>query len=246
MKFIQLVSALQLTDAQLARALASDDKAARHARLLRDSAVLLERIETYEPESTEELREMVGFFMARATRHTSSDTGKHDFAIAAALMKRYGNADLPCRAPMQDPEGSGALFVASGSDPSDIARQIVLAGHRVAAIDANYRYLATSRVNAAFYKMSPLALVGRHLCETIGSDRFHKRARGKIDLCLAGNKQDYLFRAHDPIAGQRVMRCRMTPVRDARKRVFCALVQLRDTTGSAQAQEIAQNEPGTT
>lgn len=246
MKFIQLVSALKLIDAQLARAIVTDDKAARHAKLLRESAELLERIESHAPRSAAELREMIGFFSQRSMNQCNFAAGRHDFEIAISLAQRFGNRPFPAQIdataqePRREPTGGTA-------DPFDLARQITESRERVAAIDQSYRFLAVSPLHARSLKTSPMALIDRHLCDAIGPQRFERSARDKIDLCFQGVPQDYIYLLDDPIEGQRIIRCTMAPVRDARNRIYCVLIHTRDVTTEARRRDAAsQKEPGTT
>lgn len=232
MTFIQLVSALKLTDAQLARAIATEDKAARHAKLLRDSTDLLDRIENYEPRNTAELREMLGFFTQRSINQPDSAAGRHDFQLAISLARRFGDGPFSTEA-AETVADVRREPIGSTGDPCELARQISESRERVMAIDHAYRFLAASPAHAQFLKTSPVALIGRHLCGTIGPERFERRAREKIDLCLQGAPQDYIYLRNHAIDGQRVTRCTATPVRDARNRVYCALIHSRDVTTEA-------------
>lgn len=246
MKFIQLVSALKLIDAQLAHAIATEDKTARHAKLLRDSTDLLERIESYVPQSSAELREMLGFFSQRSINRCNPAAGRHDFEIAISLALRFGDRPFSAVSAEPAPEPQRES-VGSAGDAYDLARQITGSRERVMAVDRAYRFLAVSPAHARFLNTTPVALIDRHLCETIGPERFERRARDKIDLCLHGASQDYIYLLDDPIGGQRVIRCAMTPVRDARRRIYCALIHSRDVTTEARRRDtVSQKEPGTT
>ena len=246
MKFIQLVSALKLIDAQLARAIATEDKAARHARLLRDSTDLLERIESYVPRHAAELREMLGFFTQRSINRPDSAAGRHDFEVAISLARRFGEGPFSAEGAETLAEERHMSLGGTG-DAYELARQITDSRERVMAIGRAYRFLAVSPAHAQFFKTSPVALIDRHLCETIGPERFERRARGRIDLCLQGTPQDYIYLLDRPINGQRVTRCTMVPVRDAQNRVYCALIHSRDVTTDPQRREAApQNESGPT
>lgn len=246
MTFIQLVSALKLADAQLARAIATEDKAARHAKLLRDSTDLLDRIENYEPRNAAELREMLGFFTQRSINRPDPAAGRHDFELAISLARRFGDGLFSTEAAETVPDVRREPIGSTG-DPLGLARQISESRERVMAVDHAYRFLAVSPAYAQSAKTSPVALIGRHLCDAIGPERFERRARDKIDLCLQGAPQDYIYlldRAND---GQRVTRCTATPVRDARNRVYCALIHSRDVTTEAPRRGTEPHkEPGRT
>src|ERR1700754_1485917 len=57
---------------------------------------------------------------------------------------------------------------------------------RVAVITRDYRYLYSNAANNAYLNTKQMDLLGRHLSEFIGVERFEQRAKHKLDACFAG------------------------------------------------------------
>lgn len=100
----------------------------------------------------------------------------------------------------------------------------------VAVVTRDYRYLYANSAHASALSRKPLELVGKHISEVIGSQRFENRARAKLDGCFAGNYVSYEYTLEED--GDRLIGCQMTPVRGAQGEVLGALVQVRVTARS--------------
>ncbi|PCK82920.1 diguanylate cyclase [Rhizobium sophoriradicis] len=95
---------------------------------------------------------------------------------------------------------------------------------RVAVLTRDYRYLYSNAANSAHLDRKPMELIGRHISEFIGEERFAGCAKHKLDACFAGKQIDYTYeRAAGGRASQQV-RCRMSPLRDAGGTVIGALI----------------------
>jgi len=101
---------------------------------------------------------------------------------------------------------------------------------RVAVVTPDYRYLYSNQVNCAYLGHKPIDMIGRHVMEFIGEERFLTRAKVKFDVCFAGQHVDYCYEQQN---GSRGMRCRMSPLRDASGQVLGALVILEMADAAA-------------
>jgi PAS domain-containing protein len=99
---------------------------------------------------------------------------------------------------------------------------------RVVVVTRDYRYLYSNAANGKYLNIKPIDLIGHHIMEFIGSERFEKRTKAKLDACFAGENIDYLCRRDMVETGDMTLRCRMTPVRDEKGYVFGAMLTLQD------------------
>lgn len=98
---------------------------------------------------------------------------------------------------------------------------------RIAVITPDYRYLYTNPVNAARLEERPMDLVGRHIVEFVGIQRFEQRVKPNLDKCFAGETVDYTF-AKDVDNRTVVVRCRMTPCMSSTGKVIGAILILQE------------------
>ncbi|MBB3655537.1 PAS domain-containing protein [Rhizobium sp. BK650] len=93
---------------------------------------------------------------------------------------------------------------------------------RVAVLTKDYRYLYSNSANCAHLGKTAMQLIGRHIVEFIGEDRFAHGVKEKLDACFGGMSVDYVYERDE-----RHNRCRMVPLRDAAKKVMGALITIQ-------------------
>jgi PAS domain-containing protein len=98
---------------------------------------------------------------------------------------------------------------------------------RVAVIATDYRYIYSNPLNAGRFSEKPIDLVGRHIGEFIGVQRFESRVKRHLDRCFAGEVVEYDYVS--PRRGDTVTRCRMTPCMSAAGHVLGAILVLQET-----------------
>lgn len=98
---------------------------------------------------------------------------------------------------------------------------------RIAVITPDYRYLYTNPVNAARLDERPMDLVGRHIVEFVGIQRFEQRVKPNLDKCFAGETVDYTF-SKDVDNRTVVVRCRMTPCMSSTGKIIGAILILQE------------------
>lgn len=101
---------------------------------------------------------------------------------------------------------------------------------RVAVITTDYRYLYSNPLNAGRFSEKPIDLVGRHIVEFIGVQRFEGRVKRHLDRCFSGETIEY-----DYISSRRgngLTRCRMTPCLSAAGSVLGAILVLQEVLES--------------
>lgn len=107
---------------------------------------------------------------------------------------------------------------------------------RVAVIATDYRYIYSNPLNARRFSEKPIDLVGRHIVEFIGMQRFESRVKQHLDSCFAGEVVEYDYLSSH--RGSAVTRCRMTPCMSAAGNVLGAILVLQefmDTRGPIAA-----------
>ena len=90
----------------------------------------------------------------------------------------------------------------------DIAQLDTLA-ERVAVVTTDYRYLYTNATEAARLGQKPHELVGRHVRDIVGAERFD-RIKDNLDRCFAGETVEYT-NARERDGQVVVIRRRLTP-----------------------------------
>ncbi|AWM25366.1 hypothetical protein N181_10435 [Sinorhizobium fredii USDA 205] len=98
---------------------------------------------------------------------------------------------------------------------------------RVAVITPDYRYLYTNAAHASHLERRPMDLVGRHVVEFIGLQRFEERVKLHLDRCFAGEIIDYTF-AKTVDSRTVVVRCRMTPCRSCAGKLIGAILVIQE------------------
>ncbi|HTO33435.1 MAG TPA: PAS domain-containing protein [Pararhizobium sp.] len=98
---------------------------------------------------------------------------------------------------------------------------------RIAVITPDYRYLYTNPVNAARLDERPMDLVGRHIVEFVGIQRFEQRVKPNLDKCFAGETVEYTF-SKDVDNRILVVRCRMTPCMSSTGKIIGAILILQE------------------
>ena len=97
---------------------------------------------------------------------------------------------------------------------------------RVAVITTDYRYLYSNPLNAERFSEKPIDLVGRHIVEFIGVQRFESHVKRYLDRCFAGEvvELDYISSRR----GNALTRCRMTPCMSGAGTVLGAIMVLQE------------------
>ncbi len=99
---------------------------------------------------------------------------------------------------------------------------------RIAVVTTDYRYLYSNPANAAYLDMRPMDLIGRHIVEFIGIQRFEQGVKAKLDTCFSGQVVEYSF--NKTLDGRTVVvRCRMTPCYSGAGKLFGAILILQET-----------------
>ncbi len=110
---------------------------------------------------------------------------------------------------------------------------------RIAVITPDYRYLYTNPVNADRLELRPIELVGRHIVEFVGIQRFEQRVKPNLDRCFAGETIDYTFSKEvcSKEAGDRtvVVRCRMNPCLSSTGKLIGAILVLQEIADRRRA-----------
>lgn len=98
---------------------------------------------------------------------------------------------------------------------------------RIAVVTPDYRYLYTNPRNAKTLGYRPMDMIGRHLVEFLGIQRFEQRAKAQLDRCFAGEQVEYTF-AKESQGRTIVVRCRMTPCVSSTGRMLGAIIVLQE------------------
>lgn len=98
---------------------------------------------------------------------------------------------------------------------------------RIAVITPDYRYLYTNPANANHLESRPMDLIGRHIVEFIGLQRFEERVKAYLDRCFGGEVVEYTF-AKTVDGRTVVVRCRMTPCLSSNGKLIGAILVIQE------------------
>ncbi len=226
-----LISEYFLLETALTRSMAVDGSTRDRVRFLRGCADMLEKIEQYTPTDSREAKDKVFFFLNRAITRPGLTVDGRDLNIALALCDSSSYHPPP----VAERNGAGLQPRAPILRDPDLTLGIIgyvrRSRERVSLIDADYRYIATSRPNADFYGTRPARMIGVHLADMIGQSRFLARAKQHIDACANGEPQEYYHSGSDREGTDRVYRCQMKPVELPDASGGCAvMIYMHDVT----------------
>lgn len=147
------------------------------------------------------------------------------------LMDRYFGAIESGRSFPVDLQGAGRPAASPRVADDGLLNEAILDSlpDRVAVITTDYRYLYSNPVNAERLREKPIDLVGRHIVEFIGVQRFESRVKPHLDRCFSGEVVEYNYIS--PRSTETVTRCRMTPCRSAAGNMLGAILVLQETIG---------------
>jgi PAS domain-containing protein len=177
-------------------------------------------------------------FMGNLIREEADDRSsvvRNCSALSTLLHRYFSGADeatieMLLSFSHERPDHRNSVF-----NNDDILSDIVLDSlpERVAVITRDYRYLYSNAANNDYLQVNSIDLLGRHIGDIIGHDRFEQRAKHKLDACFAGEMVDYIYHSYFADDLGRSMRCRMTPLRAGRGEIIGALLMLQDAKASA-------------
>ncbi|WP_190237385.1 PAS domain-containing protein [Rhizobium sp. R635] len=149
-------------------------------------------------------------------------------AVLSYLLDRYFGTHAPdWRVPSpQDARIEPPAAYVPDTDNGQFLNAAILESlpDRIAVLTRDYRYLYSNAANSAYLNRKPMELIGHHLSEFIGEERFAACAKQKLDACFAGEEIDYTYERSAGGGASRQIRCRMSPLRDAGGTVIGALI----------------------
>lgn len=233
---LALFHAFSLKSMQLQRAIKSGDDSLVDL-LDRDMENIVASILAYRAQSTLEIY-MQFQFLINLIRQEADDSAcvVRDARAMSLLLDRYFSD-------AQDAAADTALIPSGPEKPAEPPLFELTGGlsdvildsmsDEVVVVTRDYRYLYANAAHASAAAKKPIELVGKHVSEVIGEQRFEGRARAKLDRCLAGDALAYEYTLEER-GGQRVD-CKMMPIRGAEGEVLGVLIVTRDVTRSALA-----------
>lgn len=231
-----LFHAFSLKSTQMQRAIKTGDD--NLVGLLdRDMETIVAAILAYRAGSTLEIY-MQFQFLINMIRQEADDSAcvARDARAMSTLLDRYfsdahsaaSDAVLISAKPQQNV--GPPLFSQAGSLSEVILDSM---SDEVLVVTRDYRYLYANAAHAKSAARKPIELVGKHVSDVIGTQRFESRARAKLDDCFSGDVVSYEYTLDE--CGDQLIDCKMTPIRGAQGEVLGALVVARDITRNALA-----------
>lgn len=171
--------------------------------------VLKRRIFAFQARNRFEIAAQQKFFADLASKSCGDEESVSRYTgMMMKLFDRYLDADSRRSRAASDSEGHA---LPHGYDASLHELLLDSVPERVAVIGLDYRYLYTNQCNAEFHMKRPSDFIGKHLLDMIDSERFHDRARPRLDQCFGGARVIYRYEAADASGRMFEVTCRMTP-----------------------------------
>lgn len=194
--------------------------------------------------SLHDINRQMKFFLHRSTDFDDATSSSFDIEALNCLVDRYTDAkgDLPKIGQTEKTiSAQAAINLRNHKFLSDELLQEP--NSRVALFNTDYIYEYSSNANARFNNAKPEDMVGKHMAEVVGRNRFENRAKRYFDKCFSGERQKYSYFLVDSNYGERLMNCQATPYRDDDGAVRGALVLIEDLSEKLQqaSQSAAQN-----
>lgn len=166
-----------------------------------------------------------------------SESVREHVTLLAYLMDQYFGGTVPdMRAmPVAREIISMPLAYVPKTDNGNFLNSAILDSlpDRVAVLTKDYRYLYSNELNSVHLGRKPIDLVGRHIVDFIGEERFLSGVKARLDACFAGQQFDY----RPDCAQQDSLqppRCRMSPLRDSYGEILGALIIMQGMGASTR------------
>jgi PAS domain S-box-containing protein len=143
----------------------------------------------------------------------------------------------------RDAEGRPAMILETNNDITERKQAEYLTGQVfeispdwMSIVGRDYRYQRVNRVLERFWRMPAERIIGKHVADLMGTERFEQTSKPNLDRCFAG--EDVTFSGWIPSPGGRLyLSVSYSPLRPDSERVEAALVITRDLTDFMLASE---------
>lgn len=161
---------------------------------------------------------------------------RHSRILQALVDRYFSTVDADDENARWLPMSQSAAAVFKGRADEGFLNEAILdcLPDRIAVITPDYRYLYTNPVNAGRLELRPIDLVGRHIVEFVGIQRFEQRVKPNLDKCFAGETVDYTF-SKEMNGRTVVVRCRMNPCRSGTGKLIGAILVLQEIADRRRA-----------
>ncbi len=186
---------------------------------------LSHKISEHKPRDLDELKNKLSFFVSQALPKHEMDNGSSAISAIVNILENDFSFSMHNIMPL-----GGAGNEDASSFKQVNAYDLVSTSHdRISIVDSNFRYVNTSQRNGEFYQFKPHEIIGKHVGDMIGENRFEGRAKGFFEKSFSGKKQEY-FHSLETERGARIMSCQMMPLRGRENNVYGSMVAMSDIT----------------
>ncbi|MDM9628388.1 PAS domain-containing protein [Rhizobium sp. S152] len=194
----------------------------------RSIGALIDAIVAYRAKNLVEIHMQLQFVGCLIDQYAEdSESVREHVKLLAYLMEQYFGGALPdMRAlPVMRDVISMPLAYVPKTDNGNFLNAAILDSlpDRVAVLTKDYRYLYSNELNAVYLGRKPIELVGRHIVDFVGEERFLAEVKSRLDACFAGMHVDYRPDGAQ-IDPREPIRCRMSPLRDSHGEILGALI----------------------
>lgn len=228
MNLAELIENFYATDAKLRDLLFHDCSNDQIRELDQLTQSQLNTVKEYKPKNIEELKAKFRFFIRKLT----SDSTEISDSFSIQSLVHMLDQDFTTSGILPAKPDSTQDTISSDENKFKLlsAYDLVSKSHdRISIIDTDYKYVNTSDKNCKFYDKASNYLIGKHVIDIIGKERFENRAKHFFKKCFAGQKQEY-FHSLEINGNERIMSCQMSPLYNVEASVFGTMVTMSDVT----------------
>lgn len=235
MALLDLIDCCTKCKEQLLLAIQADADYATIQALDEHLSFLITSIRDLHLSAPSDINRQIKFFLFRSTNFEEDSLSSFDLDALNCLVDRYTDttSNLPKFGHSENTVCAQAdINLRNHRFRTD--ELIQEPNSRIALFNTDYIYEYCSAANARFNNASPEDMVGKHMAEIVGNQRFENRAKYYFDKCFGGESQKYTYFLDVPNHGEHLMNCQATPYRDDDGNVRGAFVLIEDLTDKLQ------------
>lgn len=206
MRLSRLIADFRLAETRLIHSIEREVSVRTRVTLMHRTTALMDGIENHSPESADEMRTKIAFFMSRAQRNRN----RRELQIALdliALSESGQSRHSPCESRSARPFEVLDRLVARGVSAGCLTDYVANLPERASVLDSGFRHLCTSSGNQKFHAMAADRFTNLHVGDLIGAKRYLERGRDHMNAALSGRNHAYYYALDVPTLGTRVMQC---------------------------------------
>jgi PAS domain S-box-containing protein len=236
MSLSDLIDSSKNADERLVEAVRSGADHDTIQKLDHHVSFLVESIMDLHAATPEDINRQLKFFLHRSPNLGGGSTSSFDLQALDSLIDRYTKrTKLAYKSPELGKQISAQATISLRNNHFSTDELLDQSEVRIALFNTDYIYEYTSTANAKFNDAKPEDIVGKHMADIVGTQRFESRAKHYFDNCFGGQHQKYSYFLELPKQGEHLMSCQLTPYRDEDGSIRGAFIVIEDLSEKLQA-----------